>query len=498
MIELNTDEILAECGAEALVYTDTIAFCAAYIDSREVVPTSMFVAFKGEHTDGNAYISSALEAGVSCVVTTCALDESICTRAQAKGCAVLRAHNDDAQTFLLKLARLVRKHNPQWIVVGITGSCGKTTTKDMCQAVLSQSYKTHATKGNFNNLIGVPLTILSSDPTDEVIVCEMGMNHFNELSVLSDVVRPQLCVITNIGTSHIGFMGSRKGIAQAKAEIIQGMCTRAEVNASSCQKHEAHIGDTLKGDVVPTLFLSHEDDFMDYIRDEFARPHHIVTKTVGTSESASLAIRNVHFDDRACAVGELVYEDAQSYALHMQQPSQAACIDALFALGIAEELGVVRARAIGAIEAFSHVHMRLETHAIAGKPLVIDDSYNASPASIREALDVLERTGGNARKIAVLGEVGELGSEAERIHDYIGAYAAARKLDMLVFVGGENAHRMYEAALTMAFPHHKLYHVADVETALNEIAPLLTTQDTVLVKGSRSVQLDLFVKGVLA
>lgn len=553
MISATIQDICSATSAQViapLAAGEASSLCAVdvVIDSRRVQKDSMFVAFAGEHTNGNAYAMRALEAGASCIcLTQDAPHDLICT-AEQNGCVLLRAQNDDAQTFLLRLAHWWRTQNMHWIVVGITGSCGKTTTKDLCAQALATRYRVHATQGNFNNLIGVPLTILSASAQDEVIVCEMGMNHQGELAALSRVVLPCLCVITNIGTSHIGILGSREAIATAKLEIITAIRgytapskAPASEHASEQPSAKTSAWQPLPTEIAPMLLLDAHDDFCAYLTRHaqqykydneagvpaqagstqagsahggsnlrisyinHGQPAAQPTPAASSSQAASISagavcIRTqapISLDEHGCAHTQLIYADGATYALSMSQPSKAACIDALFALAIADELACDRAAAIRAIEACSCVHMRLEEISRPHKPFIIDDSYNASPASIAQALAVLRHCTGYTRHIAILGEVGELGSQSARLHDYIGAYAAASGVDMLVFVGGEDAKRMVEAALTMGYPAEQLHYVRDVHEAQLRIAPLLRETDAVLVKASRACMLDVFVKGVI-
>lgn len=544
MISATVQDICSATSAQVIAPLAAGASCTlrsvdVVIDSRRVQKGSMFVAFIGEHTNGNDYALRALEAGASCICLTQDAPQDLICAAEQNGCVLLRAQNDDAQTFLLRLASWWRTQNMHWIVVGITGSCGKTTTKDLCAQALATRYRVHATQGNFNNLIGVPLTILSASAQDEVIVCEMGMNHQGELATLSRVVLPCLCVITNIGTSHIGILGSREAIATAKLEIItaiRGYTAPSKAPASEQPSAKTSAWQPLPTEIAPMLLLDAHDDFCAYLTrhaqqyefdNEAGAPAHAgsahgafnlrisyidhgqraaePTPTASSSQAASISagavcIRTqapISLDEHGCAHTQLTYADGETHALSMSQPSKAACIDALFALAIADELACDRAAAIRAIEACSCVHMRLEEISRPHKPFIIDDSYNASPASIAQALAVLRHCTGYTRHIAILGEVGELGSQSARLHDYIGAYAAASGVDMLVFVGGEDAKRMVEAALTMGYPAEQLHYVRDVHEAQLRIAPLLRETDAVLVKASRACMLDVFVKGVI-
>ncbi|MBP3885405.1 MAG: UDP-N-acetylmuramoyl-tripeptide--D-alanyl-D-alanine ligase, partial [Olsenella sp.] len=368
-----------------------------------------------------------------------------------------------------------------WKVVGVTGSVGKTTTKDMLACALGASYRVHATRGNFNSVIGLPFTVLSASPEDEVLVLEMGMNHAGELTRLSECARPDVALITNVGTSHIGILGSRENIARAKAEILAGMSPTAQ-----------------GGDLPSCLVMTSDNDYSAFIEEEFAKPAGVDVVRVGASEGCVATAESLELDDAGMPHFVLRYSDGWSTDVALGVPGRHVVSDFLLAMVAADRLGEDRETAVQAIAQMKQTHMRLEVVSAPGKPKLIDDSYNASPSSIAVALDVLCSMSCAGRRVAVLGEVGELGDESARLHGYIGAYAAAKPLDLLVLVGTSDAAQMAEAARTMGFSEDKLEMVEDADRAVETIAPILEEDDLVLVKASRSVGLDAFVKGVLA
>ena len=481
MLQLSMPEVVAATAADVLVggggrVTDVV------IDSRQVQQGSLFVCFSGERVDGNAYAPSAIERGAAAIALTAKPDDSLVQMAQDRGCTLLRAADDDPTEFVLRLASAWRKRNPQWVLVGVTGSVGKTTTKDMLAAGLATRFATHATKGNFNNLIGLPLTLLAASPEDEVIVAEMGMNHKGELSRLTAVARPTVALITNVGTSHIGFLGSRENIARAKAEILEGMTATEEAD----------------GPVRPCLVLTDDNDFGGFIEQEFCAPAGVEVLRVGPAATSDVRAEGITLDGEGKPTFTLAFSDGWEREVTLDAPGRHVVSDFLIAMAIADRLGADRGVAADAIAHMPQTHMRLEVLSAPGKPRVIDDSYNASPSSMAAALDVLCSMDCTGRRVAVLGEVGELGDEAARLHGYIGAYAAAKPLDLLVFVGAEHSGEMAEAARTMGFSEDRLEVLESAERALEVIGPVLREGDLVLAKGSRSVGLDVFAKGVLA
>ena len=481
MFDISVSDIVAATGAQALACADGCVATNVATDSRQVGEGTVFVCFRGERVDGNRFAPQAVEAGAVAVVVTAEPSPELLSLAREKGSCVLRAEGDDPEEFMLRLAGLWRGRNPQWKVVGVTGSVGKTTTKDMLAQGLSARYRTHATAGNFNNLIGLPLTILGAEATDEVVVAEMGMNHKGELSRLTACARPDVAVITNVGTSHIGLLGSRENIARAKAEIIEGMRPSSD------------------GDVTRSLLvMTSDNDFADFIDDGFAKPAGVETQRVGFSPDDDVRAEGLALDEEGLPTLGLVFSDGQSLSVSLNVPGRHVVSDFLLAMAICDRLGVDRRAAALAIATMPQTHMRLEVVTAEGKPRMIDDSYNASPSSIAAALDVLCSMSCEGRRVAILGEVGELGDEAARLHGYIGAYAAAKPLDLLVWVGEKDIRHAVEAARTMGFSEDRLEVVSDVNEALRVIAPILREDDLVLVKASRSAGLDAFVKGVLA
>lgn len=453
------------------------------VDSRTAEKNLLFVAFAGERVDGNNFVEQAIQNGATCVCMTAEPSEAQLAAAEAAGCALLRAEADDGEEFLLRLAQGWRELHPRWLVVGVTGSVGKTTTRQMIAEALASTYTTHATKGNFNNLIGMPLSVLGATDETEALVVEMGMNHFGEIDRLARAAAPQIGVITNVGTAHIGILGSRENIAHAKGEICRHL----------------QSANTVAGATHKQLCMVSEDDFTPFIRQNFAEPAGVSVCLVGYSASSQLHAEQLELDAQGQAQFEAHYADGQVVPCQMPVPGRALVSDMLLALQVADLCGVERTRAAQSIAHMQATHMRLEAvGGTNGKPRMLDDSYNASPASVAAALDVLCSMDVFGRRVAVLGEIGELGDHAERLHALIGAYCAAKNLDLLVFIGTEFAPLMRSAALEMGASDDKILVFASVDAALEVLKPIFVEQDCVLVKASRAAGLDQFVKGVLA
>lgn len=478
MIHMSARDVAKATKAALLVEGTRPLAGEAEIDSRRVDKDSLFVAFAGEKVDGNSYVDAALDAGAAIVCVSAEPAAATLDHARAMGASVLRAVDDDCEEFLLCLAGEWRRLHPSWTVVAVTGSVGKTTTKDMLKTGIATAKRVHATSGNHNNLIGLPMTVLSAPEDTEVLVCECGMNHKGEISRLTRCCRPALAVITNVGTSHIGFLGGRENIARAKAEIVEGM--------------EAH------GSIQPTLILGSAGDFTSFISEQFARPAGVSTVCVGTRAEDVLRAEDISVNEESLPTATFVACDGWKKTVTLLVPGRAVVDDALMALETITLLGLDRDAALDAIASMPAVSMRLSVLTAANGARIIDDSYNASPNSVAAALDVLCHMPAKGRRIAILGEIGELGADEKRLHAYVGAYVAAKPIDMAVFVGTGPAREMAEAARVMGLSEDAIETFDTVEDLSKIFAPVVEAGDVVLVKASRSAGLDAFVKGVVA
>lgn len=477
MISMSVTELARATGAEVLLDLGERLAGELVIDSREVGAGDVFVAFAGERSDGNAYLAQAARAGAGAVVASAEVPADALAAARDAGCAVLRAAGDDPEEFLLRLARSWRDRHPGWLVLAVTGSVGKTTTKEMLAAAVGSQRRCHATRGNLNSLIGLPLTVLSAPDDAEVLVCELGMNHPGEIGRMAAACRPALACITNVGTSHIGLLGSRENIARAKAEVVSGLA--------------AHDG------VGPALALTSSCDFTPFIEEGFCRPAGVDVVRVGSGERDEVRAAGVTLDASGCAHLTVSCADGWSREVALSLPGRRVVDDLLLALALVWRAGLDRDAAVAAIERMAPTSMRLDVRTAPCGARVIDDSYNAAPASMASSLDVLASMETAGRRVAVLGEMGELGDEAPRLHGYVGAYAAARGVDLLVLIGGRLADDVAEAARTMGLSEDAIERFDTVEDAVRVIAPVLGEGDLVLVKASRAAGLDRFVRGVL-
>ena len=342
-------------------------------------------------------------------------------------------------------------------VVQITGSVGKTTTKEMIASVVSQRYRTLKTAENFNNDIGTPLTLLGLDDTYEAAVIETGMDHFGEIRYLGEMVRPHIAVITNIGDAHIEFLGSREGILKAKSEIFENL------------------------DADGVAILNGDDALLDTV----ALPQRIVR--CGESAHADVrvsALRDRGIDGIACTVTT----ERAEYQLNIPAPGRHMIYAASLAVAVGEELGLSVPEIERGVALYEPAGSRMRVHRLSGDRRLLDDCYNANPQSMSAALRVLAASEG--KKIAVLGDMKELGELTESAHRAMGELCALLGIDRVIAVG-EYAHGIADAA------HESAEWYPDAESAVDAARAAFTEGSVLLCKASHSMHLEKIVEELL-
>ncbi len=425
------------------------------IDSRSIAPGDLFFAIVAAR-DGHDFVPAALAQGAAGVVVQRAVE------VPADAAAVV-VEVPDTLTALQSLGRAVRRASGAR-VVAITGSAGKTTTKDAIAAVAGTKYRVVKNRGNLNNHLGLPLSLVEMREAPEVAVMELGMNHAGEIRVLVGLAEPDIRVWTNVGDAHIGYFGSREAIADAKAEILE--------QASPA-----------------TVLVCNADDPLVMAR-VASFPGRIVT--FGVSPAAD--VRAVDIDDRGIGgTTATVQTAAGDMALAIALPGHGHLLNALAATSVGLELGIEQhaiARALATLVPGDHRGVTLTTPSGA---TILDDSYNSSPAALTRALDALGASHPSGRRIAVLGEMLELGDETVPLHEACGRHAVAAGVQRLVTVGGEPARRLGGAAIAAGLPASQVTHAATSDEAAALIARDLGAGDLVLVKGSRGIRTDAVV-----
>lgn len=446
-MELTFEELLKYCNGKVIVDKGEKTFNTLSTDTRNIKNGNVFLALKGENFNGNKYVKEAFKKGATVAI----VDEVLFDENNIDG-VVIKVN--DGKRALLDIAKGYRE-KLGLKVVGITGSTGKTSTKDLVSAFLSGKYKVFKTKGNFNNEIGLPLMVLQLDSSIDVAVLEMGMSDFNEIHNLADCARPDIAMITNIGVSHIENLKTRENILKAKMEIT----------------------DFFNKDNV--LILNEEDDMLTTVSDK----EYKIVKT-GYNKNYDYYANNIKLTKETTSF-DLNY-NGNSYKIELPMVGKHNVLNALLAIGASFELGLTVEEMIEGLKNMEATSMRLEF--IDGDGFeIINDCYNASPDSMKAALDVLSSRDG--RKIAILGTMRELGDESSNSHKEVAKYAS-NKVDMLI-CSGEFIDDFKEG---FEKEQIKLYNTK--VNLINDLNSIIKPGDVILVKASRGEKFEEIVEAL--
>lgn len=413
-----------------------------HLDSRLVQAGDIFIATKGERVDGHSFIPAVVEKDALGI---------ICEREQP-GLTLPYIIVEDSFTALRQVGEFYRTQL-DLKVVGITGSVGKTSTKEFIAGVLSQKYNVLKTQGNFNNEIGVPLTLLRIRKEHEVAVLEMGINHFGEMSRLTQMAKPDVCVMTNIGQCHLEYLGSREGILKAKSEIFEGSNPKGLVVVN---------GDD---DMLQTILQVHGKAPMQF---------GLLKKNgVYASEIRNLGLFGSEF---------MLHLGEKSFMAKVKLPGEHQIYNALAAAAVADYLGLGEeeiARGIASVAPTAGRSNLIQTPDY----VVIDDCYNANPVSMKAAIDLLSTA--DTRKVAVLGDMFELGEQEREMHAGIGAYVAEKEIDLLLCAGDLSVEMAKQAQENRSVT--KVYHYESRELLEKDLENKLQRGDTILIKASHGM-----------
>ncbi len=421
-------------------------------DSRALKPGDLFIAIRGENFDGHNFLANAARLGAAGAIVgqeAPGLPPSFALIVVADTVRGLQSLAGAYRTAL----RLTS--------VCITGSNGKTSTKDLCAAVLSQRFSVTRTAGNLNNHLGVPFSILRADSTHDVGVFEIGMNHAGEIAPLAAIARPDMAIITNVGGAHIEFLGTREAIAQEKGTLAEA------------------VGE--KG----TVILNADDEFTPSIASRTRARVMTAGLLGGDVRATDLEHLSTGTRFRLHSTGQCVEADLPVPGEHMVRNALLAC-----AAGIS--LGLSLDECAAGLRALNLTAGRLTQKTIGGIR-ILDDTYNANPDSMSAALITLARMPGAGRRIAVLGGMGELGKESERGHRSVGEVAGREKIGCVITVG-ESARWIAEAAENSGVS--EVIRTADADDAARTLRGIAQPGDTVLVKASRSARLERIVQAM--
>ncbi|MHA7139486.1 UDP-N-acetylmuramoyl-tripeptide--D-alanyl-D-alanine ligase [Rossellomorea arthrocnemi] len=427
------------------------------IDTRKIEDANLFVPFKGENVDGHQYVRNAIENGASAALW----DINVPNPPEDIPVIVV----EDPLLALQSLANQYR-HELDLKVVGITGSNGKTTTKDIVANLLSVKYRVHKTQGNYNNHIGLPLTILSLPRDSEVAVLEMGMSGFGEIELLSEISQPDAAIITNIGESHLQDLGSREGIAKAKLEIVKGLKSDGLF---------AYYGDEpLLEDGVQTLNLKHVETF-------------------GRSESNTIYPTKIKMDNKGSHF-ETSLAEGETFFLPVLGVHNIH--NALAGILIARKFGLSVDDMKEGLQSLKLTQMRMEM--VEGKKgeSIINDAYNASPTSMKAAIQLVSELEGFHTKILVLGDMLELGDQEEEFHQEIGQLINPEKVQH-VFTFGPLGGFIGKGALENFSPD-RVHSFTDKDSLTKKLSSFITGEELILFKASRGMKLEEVIDGLKA
>jgi UDP-N-acetylmuramoyl-tripeptide--D-alanyl-D-alanine ligase len=459
-------ERVLEVTGGALVAGDASAMVNGLaLDSRKVEPGNVFIALAGEHADGHDFVRAAIDAGARAVIVTRA-EESVLQQVAASrdpDAAVVLV--DDAVKAVQALAAY---HRSRLIcpVIGVTGSTGKTTTKDFLRAALQARFKVVASEGNRNNELGVPLTIFEAGADTGVLVVEMAMRGPGQIAELAAIARPTHGLVTNVGLSHVGVLGSQEAIADAKGELVEAI---PETGA---------------------VFLNGDDAWTERLH---AKSRARVVR-YGLSDACDVRAEDVAASEEGFPVFTLVAGEKR-VAVTLPVLGKHNVYNALAAAAVALDLGVEAERIVEGLAGAKMSGMRMDVFESASGVTVINDAYNANPVSMRAAVAALMDLRVSGRRVAVLGDMAELGSLAELAHFQLGEEVARSGIDVLVTVGSL-ARRIAEGARAEGMDPDSIRPCATPEEASEVLDDLLEPGDAVLVKASRVMGLERVVEGI--
>lgn len=438
-------------------------------DSRRIAAGQLFVPFAGEHFDGHDYAEQALLAGAGAVLWQANRD--------------IPAALADAPLVIVKdtlaaLQRLAAAYRSELVVriVGITGSNGKTTTKDLTAAVLGTVYNVRKTEGNFNNEIGLPLTVLQLEEETEVAVLEMGMSEFGEIELLTKIAQPDAAIITNIGDAHMLQLGSRAGIAKAKLEITVGLGEDG------------------------LLLYNGDEPLLEAELERMALPSGVIRRTFGFGERNEWSAADIKVESGASSFTAIYKGEPSGLGtVRVPVPGRHNVSNTLAALAVARFFGVPAARIVEGLARVELTGMRIESVLAYNGATILNDSYNANPTAVRAAIDLVHQLEGFGRKWLVLGDMLELGPEEVQLHFEIGAYITPDNGISVLTYGPLSKH--ISEGYRSRIPHQGIdgcaaIHFDDKEELAAWLHSKLEPTDLVLVKGSRGMQMEQIVQAL--
>ncbi len=460
MKKLYVQDVLEKTKGEVLCGKTDVEIGEISIDTRILEKGQTYLALKGENVDGTAYCREAIEKGAK----VCFVQENIFTEKELhelnEKVTIVKVENvEDALVEMAKIKRAMYDIP----VVAITGSVGKTSTKEVIAKVMEQKFNVQKTKGNQNNRLGLPITIMGLKDHNALVI-EMGMNHFGEISELTQIAKPTLCVISNIGTSHIGNLGSRENILKAKLEILEGMENgKVIINNDNDLLHKWNAKDKTWEKV-----------------------------TFGINEKSDYQAKNIRMDENGNRF--TVEINSKEYDFTTKTPGEPFVLNALSAISVGMQFGIEPEKIQIAISETNPGKNRMDVAKI-NDITIIKDYYNASLESIRPSLQYLSSLeGGN--KIAVLGDIKEVGDFSRELHEKVGEEVAKNKIDFLITVGKEAEH-IANSAINQGMLKEDIFKCRTNLQAVRQLKKLAQKGDKILLKASNSMKFGEILEGFL-
>jgi UDP-N-acetylmuramoyl-tripeptide--D-alanyl-D-alanine ligase len=464
--KMNMRDVAAFCGGELYDYTGELGCDFEYVctDSREADEKTLFFATRGERVDGHDYIVNALDAGCRCV-----LCEYVPTDISGR-CAAFVTVENSVDSFAT-LARGYREQKPL-ATVAITGSVGKTTTKELTASIMKRFLKLYYTEGNFNSVIGMPMSLMAAEQDKVAAVFEMGMSGFGEIRSMTRTARPRVAMVTNIGSSHLEYLKTRENIAKAKLEIAEGIRDGGY------------------------LLLNGDEPLLRSAR--HIKSKNFTTLYVGLDgkNDCQISAKNVRVGNRE-TVFDLYFLDKIYRDVVVSGVGAHFALNACFAAGAAFLLGADEKSVREGLADYTPSGMRQNIYEKNGIT-VIEDCYNAAPESVRCALDTLSGLDIDGKRIAVLGDMRELGDGSDAMHRDIGKYVAAKGIDVLLTLG-RSASLIAEGAINAGMAADCVFAELDadgIDRLCAELAGRLGDGDAVLFKASRAMKLERVIEKI--
>ena len=446
-MKISVNEVIRICNGKLLCGDGNVILKKLVIDTRMLEYGDTFVGIKGENYNGNDFLYDAVEKGANCVI----LDEN----KDITDISIPIILVSDSSKALGIIASYIR-NNSDSIFIGVTGSVGKTSTRDMIYSVLKESHPALKTENNYNNNIGLPLTI-SKLCDERFAVIEMGMNHLGEISYLSNIVKPNIGVITNVGTAHIGILGSRENILKAKLEILDGMDDSSTliINNDNDLLHDYYLNNDNKKNII-TIGIDNDSDY----------------KAINIKENDD----NSEFD---------VVFNNQIIHILCPIPGRAYIYNSLCAIAVGSILSIDNNKIIDGIKNIHLTKNRLEFINLKNDIKIINGIYNASVDSMKASIEVLKNQTCN-RKIAVLGDMLELGCYSKELHQGIGRFVYENNIDILITVGRDSSYISSEA-IKCGMNKNNVYTLSNNNDAIKIINSIILPGDAILLKASNGL-----------